>query len=153
MMPIPTGNVQPDDKLLFPGFGTDPLSVRRRVEALERVMERLVIVPGLNRPVGLDVILDLVPFVGTTAAAALGAYMAWEARNLGMSKWHVARMAGNVGVDWMFGLIPWVGAIPDLFFRSNSRNLKIIRRHLDKHHAGTATIPGQVTSRQDSTHS
>jgi len=153
MMPIPTGNVQPDDKLPFPGFGTDPLSVRRRVEALERVMERLVIVPGLNRPVGLDVILDLVPFVGTTAAAALGAYMAWEARNLGMSKWHVARMAGNVGVDWMFGLIPWVGAIPDLFFRSNSRNLKIIRRHLDKHHAGTATIPGQVTSRQDSTHS
>lgn len=143
----------PDDKLPFPGFGTDPLSVRRRVEALERVMERLVVVPGLNRPIGLDVILDLVPFVGTTAAAAIGAYMAWEARNLGMSKWHVARMAGNVGVDWMFGLIPWVGAIPDLFFRSNSRNLKIIKRHLDKHHAGTATIPGQVTSRQDSTHS
>ena len=70
--------------------------------------------------------------------------MAWEARNLGMSKWHVARMAGNVGVDWVLGLIPWVGAIPDFFFRSNSRNLRIIKRHLDKHHAGTATIEGEV---------
>ena len=49
-------------------------------------------------------------------------------------------MAGNVGVDWLFGLIPWVGAIPDFFFRSNTRNLRIIKRHLDKHHPGTRTI-------------
>jgi hypothetical protein len=145
--------IQPDDKLPFPGFGTDPLSVRRRVEALERILERLFVGPGRNRPVGLEVILDLVPIAGSTAAAALGAYMAWEARNLGMSKWQVTRMAGNVGVDWLLGLIPWVGAIPDLFFRSNSRNLKIIKRHLDKHHAGTATIPGEVIARQGSTHS
>ena len=92
-------------------------------------------------------ILDLVPIAGSTAAAALGAYMAWEARNLGMSKWQVTRMAGNIGVDWLFGLIPWVGAIPDLFFRSNSRNLKIIKRHLDKHHPGTRTIDGEILSR------
>ena len=56
----------------FP-LATDPASVRQRVEALERVMERLVVLPGLNRPVGLDVILDLVPVVGSTAAAAIGA--------------------------------------------------------------------------------
>jgi len=49
-------------------------------------------------------------------------------------------MAGNIGVDWLFGLIPWVGAIPDLLFKSNTRNLRIIKRHLDKHHANTATI-------------
>jgi hypothetical protein len=103
-------------------------------------MERLVVIPGTNRSIGLDVILDLVPFAGSTAGAVLGAYMAWEARNLGMSKWHVARMAGNIGVDWLFGLIPWVGAIPDLFFQSNTRNLRIIKRHLDRHHANTATI-------------
>ena len=139
MMAIP-----PDDKLPFYGFGTDPHSVRRRVEALERILERLFVVPGLNRPVGLDVILDLVPFAGSTAAAALGAYMAWEARNLGMSKWQMSRMAGNVGVDWLLGLIPWVGAIPDFFFRSNTRNLRIIKRHLDKHHPGTRTIEAEV---------
>ena len=46
------------------------------------------------------------------------------------------------GFDFLLGLIPWVGAIPDFFFRSNTRNLRIIKRHLDKHHAGTATIEG-----------
>ena len=137
--------LQPEDKLPFPGLGTDPQSVRRRVEALERVMERMFVIPGINRPVGLDVILDLVPIAGSTAAAALGAYMAWEARNLGMSKYQVARMAGNVGVDWLLGLIPWVGAIPDFLFRSNTRNLRIIKRHLDKHHANTATIDARAS--------
>ena len=142
--------VQPDDKLSFPGLGSDPQSVRQRVEALEKVMERMFVLPGLNRPVGLDVILDLVPIVGDIAAAALGSYIVWEARNLGMSKWQISRMAGNVGLNWLLGLfsvIPVVGVVPTLLFRSNTRNLKIIKRHLDKHHAGTATIQGEVTSR------
>ena len=82
----------------------------------------------------------LSPWIAVPAAAVLGAYMAWEARNLGMSKWQLARMGGNIGVDWLLGLIPWVGAIPDFFFKSNTRNLRIIKRHLDRHHASTATL-------------
>ena len=131
-----------DERLPFPRLGTDPESVRQRVEAMERLLERLFVIPGTKRQVGLDVILDLVPVVGDAAAAALGAYIIWEARNLGMSKWQISRMAGNVGFDFLLGLIPWVGAIPDFFFRSNTRNLRMIRRHLEKHHAGTATIEG-----------
>lgn len=121
-------------------LGKGAADVRRRVEAMEKLLERSFMIPGTNQPVGLDVVLNLVPGVGTTVAAAMGLYMAWEARNLGMSKSAMARMAGNVGFDWLLGLIPWVGAIPDFFFRSNTRNLRIIKRHLDKHHPSTATI-------------
>jgi len=136
-----------DEKLPFPRLGTDPQSVRQRVEAMERVLEGLFVIPGTKQKVGLDVILDLVPVVGDIAAAALGAYIVWEARNLGMSKTQIARMAGNVGFDWLLGLIPWVGAVPDFFFRSNTRNIRIIKRHLDKHHAGTAVVEGKVSGR------
>ena len=129
-----------EKRLPFPGFGSDPQSVRKRVEAMEGLLERMFIIPGLNKPVGLDVILDLVPGIGDVAGAALGSYMIWEARNLGMSKWQMGRMAGNVGTDFLLGLIPWVGAIPDFFFRSNSRNLRIIRRHLDKFHPETRLV-------------
>lgn len=122
------------------GLDRAPASVRQRVEALERVMEGLFTVPGLNRKVGLDVILDLVPVVGSTAAAAIGSYLLWEARNLGLSKWQMARMGGNIGIDWLLGLIPWIGAVPDLFFRSNSRNLRIIKKQLDKQHPQSAII-------------
>jgi hypothetical protein len=115
---------------------------------MEHLLERVIVIPGLNRPIGLDVILDVVPVAGDIAGAALGGYMVWEARNLGMSKWQMTRMAGNVGVDFLLGLIPWVGAIPDFFFRSNSRNLRIIRRHLDKHHSGSATVEGSVAGQR-----
>ena len=134
-MPEPTGTRPP-----FSALPTDPQSVRQRVEKLEAVLERMIVIPGTNRAIGLDVILDLVPFLGSTAGAVIGGYLAWEARNLGMSKWHLARMGGNIGFDWLLGLIPWVGAIPDFFFRSNTRNLRIIKRHLDKHHAAGAKI-------------
>lgn len=121
-------------------LGKDPADIRRRIEAMEKLLERAFVIPGTKQTIGLDVILDLVPGIGTTIAAAMGAYLAWEARNLGMSKTAIARMAGNVGFDWLLGMIPWVGAIPDFFFRSNSRNLRIIRKHLDKHHPATVTV-------------
>ena len=123
-------------------IGRDPASVRRRVEAVEKVMEGLFVIPGINRRVGLDVILDLLPFAGSSIAAAVGAWMVWEARNIGMSKTQIARMFGNVGVDWALGMIPWVGAIPDFFFRSNTRNLRIIKRHLDRHYPASVTLDG-----------
>src|SRR5437868_9558673 len=139
-----------DERLPFPSPGTDPASVRQRVEAMEKLLERLFVIPGTKQSVGLDAILDLVPVVGDVAAAALGAYIVWEGRNLGMSKWQIARMSGNVGLNWLLGLfsvVPVVGVVPTLLFRSNSKNLKIIKRHLDKHHAATATVEGQVTRR------
>ena len=121
-------------------LGRDAGSVRRRVEAMEVLLERMWVIPGIKRPVGLDVVLDVLPVVGDVIAAALGAWIVWEARNLGMSRWQITRMAGNVGIDALLGAIPFVGAIPDFFFRSNSRNLKIIHRHLDRHHPETTII-------------
>lgn len=132
----------------LPGMGSDAVSVRRRIEAMEGLLERMFVIPGISKPIGLDVLLDMVPVVGPTIGAVMGSWMAWEARNLGMSKWQIARMFGNVGVDLLLGAIPWIGAIPDFFFRSNSRNLKIIKRHLDRHHPATAIIEGGVTGKR-----
>lgn len=123
-------------------LGRDAQSVRRRVEALEKLLERSFTIPGTRQTVGLDALIGLIPIGGDVIAAAMGAYMVWEARNLGMTKGQLARMAGNVGFDWLIGLVPGVGDAADFFFRSNSRNLRIIRRHLDKHHPSTATIDG-----------
>lgn len=131
----------------LPNMGRDPAAVRVRIEAMEKVLERMFVVPGINRPVGLDAMLSLIPVAGDLVGTALGAWIVWEARNLGMSKWQIARMAGNVGADTLLGAIPFLGAIPDFFFRSNSRNLKIIRRHLDRHHPATATVEGEAIRR------
>ncbi|MDQ3143462.1 MAG: DUF4112 domain-containing protein [Pseudomonadota bacterium] len=118
----------------------NPRAVRDRIEGMEKILERLFVIPGTKYEVGLDAILSLIPTVGSLSAAALGSYIMWEARNLKLSKWQMARMGGNVGFDMLLGAIPFIGAIPDYFFRSNSRNLRIIKRHLDKHHPETGVI-------------
>ncbi|RYD59816.1 MAG: DUF4112 domain-containing protein [Sphingomonadales bacterium] len=121
-------------------LGRDAAAVRRRIEGVEKLLERGFTIPGTNQKFGLDFIIGLMPVGGDVIAAAMGLYMVWEARNLGMSKTKMLRMLGNVGFDTAIGAIPLVGDAADFFFRSNSRNLRIIRKHLDKHHPATATI-------------
>ena len=117
----------------FPA-GRDPVSIRRRIEAMEHLLERSFVIPGINRPVGLDAIAGLVPVIGDVVTAAMGAYIIWEANNLGLPKWKLWRMGGNLLFDSAVGAIPVAGDVFDFLFRSNTRNLRIVRRHLDKHH-------------------
>ncbi len=146
MMPIDQqGFEQMADRL---GIGRDPAAVRRRVEAMEILLERAFTVPGTNFRVGVDSVAGLVPVLGDVVTAAMGAWLIWEAKNLGMSKWHLARMTGNVAFDTTIGLIPLVGDAFDFLFKSNSRNLRIIKRWLDKHHPATGTIEGEVIGRR-----
>lgn len=133
----------PSPDALFEALKIDrnnPAALRKRVEMLEVLLERSFVIPGINRAVGLDAIVGLVPVLGDVITAAMGAYLIWEARNLGMPKWKLWRMAGNLGLDTTLGAIPLVGDAFDFLFRSNSRNLKIIKRHLDKHHPATVII-------------
>lgn len=123
-------------------LGRDPASVRRRVEALEQVLERVFTVPGINQKVGVDAIAGLVPIAGNLMTTGMSLYLVWEARNLGLSKWQVGRMLCHVGVDTVLGAVPIIGNVFDFFYRSNSRNLKIIRKHLDRKHPASRIVEG-----------
>ena len=144
MTDVIAGPAKAETRRLRPEFpvGTDPASIRKRIEAMEFMLERAISIPGLERKVGLDSIIGLVPVAGDLIAAAMGMYIVWEAKNLGMSRWHLARMVGNIGIDTLLGAVPVAGDLFDFVFRSNSRNLRIIKRHLDKHHPETRVIDG-----------
>lgn len=117
-----------------PGVSCDARGVhgvRARLVMLERILEGLVRLPG-NQRVGLDSFIGLVPVVGDLFSAGIGAYLVWEARNAGLSRWACARMLGRVGFDAALGAIPVAGDMFDFFYRSNSRNLKRILAHLEK---------------------
>lgn len=128
----------------IPEIGRDPASVRQRIEAMEQLLEKSFTMPVIGRRFGLDFLVGLIPVLGDAITTAMGAWIVWEARNLGMPKWKIARMVGNVGFDALLGIVPLVGDAADFFFRSNTRNLKIIKKHLDKHHPATVTIEGEV---------
>lgn len=122
--------------------GTDVVSIRQRIEAMEMLLERSFRIPGTNYPIGLDSIIGLIPVLGDIITTAMGAYIVWEARNLNIPKWKLWRMAGNIAVDTVVGAVPLVGDAADFVFRSNTRNLRIIKKHLDKYHPSTRVIEG-----------
>jgi len=143
-MPINADDFDIITQIPFVG-GKDAASVRRRVVFMEKLLEGVFVIPVVNRRIGLDVLLDIIPIGGDVAGAVLGAYMVWEARNLGMSKFSMLRMAGNVGINAFLGLlsvIPVIGVLPTFFYRSNTYNLRIILKYLDKHHPAGAVVEG-----------
>ncbi|MDA7787715.1 DUF4112 domain-containing protein [Sphingomonadaceae bacterium] len=137
-----TDPIRPEPVTFAFPTGNDPHSVRRRIEAMEHLLERSFVIPGTNYPVGLDSIVGLVPVVGDLITAAMSAYLVWEAKNAGLPKWKLWRMAGHIAIDTGLGAIPVVGDAFDLVYRSNTKNLKIVKKHLDKHHPSAQIIEG-----------
>ena len=103
-----------------------------RLTMLAKLLDSAFLIPGINRRVGLDAVIGLVPGIGDAISTLLASYIIWEARQLGLPRWKIARMMGNVAVDTAIGAVPLVGDAFDLFFKANERNLRIINEHLKR---------------------
>lgn len=103
-----------------------------RIEALARVMDSIVQIPGTNVRIGVDALLGLIPVVGDIVSQAISSYIIWEARRLGVSGWTMARMIGNSLVDMTIGAVPVVGDAFDVAFRANLKNLALLKADLER---------------------
>ncbi|MCB5173852.1 DUF4112 domain-containing protein [Microvirga lenta] len=113
-----------------------------RITLLAKLLDSAFFVPGLNRRVGIDSVIGLVPGVGDAISTLLASYIIWEARQLGLPRWKIARMIGNVAVDTAVGAIPIAGDLFDVYFKANERNLRIIHEHLGMPKRGPREIDG-----------
>lgn len=112
--------------------GTDRSASLRRIEALSVLLDSALVVPGTSIRLGADAALGLVPGIGDAVTTALSLYIVWEANRLGVPRTKLVRMLGNVALDGLAGAIPVLGDIFDLAFKSNRRNLRILREHLGR---------------------
>ena len=104
-----------------------------RLDALAKLLDVAFILPGTNIRYGIDGLIGLIPVVGDIITTAISLWLVREARALG-APWHItARMLGNVAVDGVVGLVPVAGDAFDVMFRANVRNVRMLKRWLDKH--------------------
>lgn len=82
-----------------------------------------------NFKFGLDPILNLIPFAGDGATTLVSLMMVYTMRKHGASSKIVVKMLGNVLIDTLIGAIPIIGWIFDFYFKSNNRNLILIKEH------------------------
>jgi hypothetical protein len=104
-------------------------AAERRIGRVTHVLDELIEVPGTSIKVGLDPVIGLIPIAGDAVAALAGGWVILEASRFGLPRVVLARMILNLALDLGIGAIPLLGDAYDLFFRSNSRNLDLFRRH------------------------
>ncbi len=117
------------------GFNAQPLTREQRFERLEalgNLLDMAFIVPGTNVRYGIDGLIGLVPIIGDIITTALALWVVREARALGAPRYLVARMLANVAVDGVVGAVPLIGDAFDVAFKANVRNIRMLRRWMDK---------------------
>ncbi|WP_440642846.1 DUF4112 domain-containing protein [Bradyrhizobium sp. PUT101] len=103
-----------------------------RLEAVARLLDVAFILPGTNIRYGIDGLIGLIPVVGDIITTAISLWLVREARALGAPWYITARMLGNVALDGVVGLVPFAGDAFDVMFRANMRNVRLLRRWLEK---------------------
>ena len=117
------------DHALAPRTAPDVQS-HARLEVIADLLDSRWRIPGTGIRFGADALLSLLPGLGPVVSTAISGYLIWEARRLGVSTGTVLRMIGNVGLDGLISAVPVAGAVGDVFFRANRRNMALLRRHL-----------------------
>ena len=119
----------------------------KRLDALAALMDDRFEIPLIKTRVGLDALLGLIPGGGDWAAWLVGVYIFWEAARLGAPLALLARMAAHIGVDLLGGYAPIVGDVFDVLYRSNKRNVELLRGHFGARQELGAPLPAVLPER------
>ena len=101
----------------------------RWLERAAWLLDDAIRVPILNRRIGLDPLIGLIPGAGDTVAALMAATTLFSALKHGVPGVTIARMGVNIALDYLIGLVPLLGDLGDFAFKANRRNLELLRRH------------------------
>ncbi len=105
------------------------------------ILDKAFRIPGTKIRFGLDPIIGLIPGLGDLASPVFAGLLVLEGARLGIPRIVLIRMVVNALIDAVIGAIPFAGAVGDIFFRANTKNLALLERH---------AVPGGVpASRRD----
>ena len=129
--PTPADATRADGHQSIPHDDNGPANIGflsdERLARLEHLFDRAYRLPGTDFRFGLDGIFGLIPGIGDAATAAVSSVIVADAWKSGARKRTIARMARNVGIDFLIGSIPLVGDLFDFGYKANTKNIKLLR--------------------------
>jgi hypothetical protein len=103
------------------------VEVEQSLDQLSRWMDGLFRIPGVGWRFGLDALVGLIPGVGDTATSLVSFYILAAGVRYRVPKVTLLRMGLNIGIDYVFGSVPVVGDIFDFAWKSNQKNVELLR--------------------------
>ena len=113
------------------------IEVEESLETLSTYLDGLFRVPGTGWRFGLDSLIGLIPNVGDMATSLASFYILIAGVRYGVPKITLLRMAFNIGLDYVIGSIPFIGDAFDFVWKSNKRNMDLIRERATGKNVGT----------------
>ncbi len=101
-----------------------------RLRQVARVWDELVPLPFLNRRIGVDALVGLLPGIGDVIGALVAGWGLVEAARLRAPTSVLLRMLYNIGLDALVGAIPLLGDLFDVGWKAQSRNVALLERWL-----------------------
>jgi hypothetical protein len=114
-----------------------------QVKWLATMMDDAFRIPGTPLRFGWDSVLGVFPGFGDVLTSALSLLIVHHAWQTGASKLVLARMLGNVGLDFAIGAIPLFGDLFDFAFKANRKNARLLEQHLNRQRGMAVARPSQ----------
>ena len=101
-----------------------------RLRQLSENLDESFTIPGTNIKFGIDALIGLVPGGGDLIGSLFSLYILRTAIKMKLPKGAILSIIFNIILDTTIGIVPVVGDIFDIFWKSNKRNMKIIEKYL-----------------------
>jgi hypothetical protein len=75
-------------------------------------------------------VIGLFPGLGDVLTSAISLLIVHHAWQTGASRFTIARMLGNVGVDFLVGAVPFLGDAFDVLWKANRKNARLLEQHI-----------------------
>jgi hypothetical protein len=110
------------------------------LERISTLLDSQFNIPGTKFRFGLDPLIGLLPFAGDASTFMISAMMVVYMAKYGVSKKVLILMMLNIILDSTVGAIPVIGSIFDFVYKSNDRNIRLLKQHYHEgKHQGSGT--------------
>ena len=109
-------------------------------EKVSGIMDSRFRIPGTHFRFGIDPLIGLVPGLGDAASWAVSTLLVYTMTKHGVSRKVVILMMINITIDAILGSIPVLGNFIDFFYKANSKNIRLLKKHYQEgKHQGSGT--------------
>lgn len=97
-----------------------------RAKKLANLLDSAITVPLINKKIGLDPLVGLLPGGGDVILMMLSMYIIWVGIEIGLHPRIITRMVINLLADTLLGAVPLAGDVFDAFFKANQMNVRLL---------------------------
>ena len=99
------------------------------IELVSRLLDTIFVVPGTRIRFGFEPIIGLIPVLGDQATSVVSAALLYRSVQHRLPKIALVRMAFNILINGVIGMVPIIGDLFVLWYKPNVRNYRILQRY------------------------